>query len=285
MKLKRITIKEASYQASDIPKEFTVVLNLDKDKDLQGLESRSLNGVVGISGKGHVKYDKISHMSNAILIMDANEVLKINKLSRVMYDNPDYFLSNDMKALYRVLDFTSKEGILQKINQWIFKYLIDDTSINIVHISIIIGIEILNNKINSTKDLWRSCKSAANIAIAKTEEYDTENNQYYDEKNFYSKNNINALNVIANSTYENFKYATQKAVENHIKEKYDYEAEWIVKKGTLNIPSKSKLILMTKNDTIKKVEKTNIDKIYKIEYVNIEEWKHKQETWHRFTKR
>jgi hypothetical protein len=42
MKLRKITIKEASYQASDIPRKFTVVLDLDKDKDFEGLTSCDL---------------------------------------------------------------------------------------------------------------------------------------------------------------------------------------------------------------------------------------------------
>ncbi len=292
MKLRKITIKEASYQASDIPRKFTVVLDLDKDKDLSGLKSRTLNGVIGLSSKGHVKYTIAGRsVKKSILIMNANEVLKINKLSRIMYSTPDYFLSNEMKALYRILNknlnYNNKKFVLQQLLEWIFQYLLekmnknDDFIMVVQDLSTIISIEIsnLNSEINSVKDLWKSCKSVTDNIIINTKKYSQEKEH---------EDNINALNIISKSTYNDFKYAIQKAVENYIKNTYGHESEWTIKNEILNIPIQSKLIVFLNDDNdyndiiTTKVRQSGIDKIYNIEYINIKDWKRKTKTWVRF---
>ena len=175
-----------------------------------------------------------------------------------------------MKALHRILDDNIKNDVLQILIEWIFEHLFKDVKINTDDVSTEIVTEILNNKINSVKDLWRSCKSAANILLVREENI----------------NKQNSFKVIIKSTYENFKYAVQKAIENNIKNRFDYEAEWIVKNEILNIPIKSKLMIMLDDNKliIDKVQKLGIDKIYNIEYVNFQDWMRKQKTWSRFTK-
>lgn len=96
---------EMSFTDVDIPRYFYIVLHMS-DKTLKELEDMKITGVRGISGNGRITVRFLPKM-DAYLIMDAKKVVDANRLSRVLYDNPEYLMSNDFKAFLRLIEFNS----------------------------------------------------------------------------------------------------------------------------------------------------------------------------------
>ena len=89
------------------PKKFYVVIPFSDEygkKEMADLSNGVLDGVLGISEKHEIIMQWYGIGRDAILVMDADKLTKINKLSRVQYDNPEYLVSNGMAALYRIFD-------------------------------------------------------------------------------------------------------------------------------------------------------------------------------------
>lgn len=97
----------AKDEGRKIPKRFYVVMPFGDDyaeKAMKDLSSGVLHGVVGISDKAEIIMQWYGMARDAILAMDGPSLVKLNKLSRVQYENPDYMVSNGMLALYRLMD-------------------------------------------------------------------------------------------------------------------------------------------------------------------------------------
>lgn len=97
---------EASFNVEDVPSVFWLVTRLDAYSEdfAKQLAEGELQGVAGISGNKMIVPHFFGVARNAILVMPGTEVVRLNKLSRVMYDNPNYLLSKNMIALYRIWD-------------------------------------------------------------------------------------------------------------------------------------------------------------------------------------
>ena len=89
-------------------KKFYIAIPFDdsshNQKKIKDLGRGVLDGVQGISEKSEIIMQWYGLSRDAILIMDADKLTQINKLSRVQYDNPEYLVSNGMSALYRIFD-------------------------------------------------------------------------------------------------------------------------------------------------------------------------------------
>lgn len=131
--LEEQVIIERSYDEKDIPKNFYLALHFilgddRSDKLIEDLKFGKLDGVRGIGGTNTKEMIKDwGTMREVMLIMPSEEVLKINKLSRVMYNNPEYLLSDGMKALRRLFAETSDKysSIFTKMEKYIFSCMDD----------------------------------------------------------------------------------------------------------------------------------------------------------------
>ncbi len=92
---------EASYTPADVPTYFYCVCRLN----LPQLENGMLYGLDGISSDPYIIDQLLGEEGRSvILVIPSKELLEINKLTRIMYDNPNYLLSNDADAFDRIRD-------------------------------------------------------------------------------------------------------------------------------------------------------------------------------------
>jgi hypothetical protein len=85
---------EMSYGESDIPNYFYLCCNLTED-----LIKGRLNNLKGISSTPNIA---IWFWKQCFLEMPARKLLELNKLSRVMYYNPNYMASKNFSILNRI---------------------------------------------------------------------------------------------------------------------------------------------------------------------------------------
>jgi len=110
MTMPRGVLLERSFSAADIPKTFYVVGRLDA-KALGDLQNRTLEGVTGISDdRGIVRQFLGSQGRGFVLTMPGPATAKLNKLSRIMYDNPFYLAQDNMKAAARLIGYKGPDG-------------------------------------------------------------------------------------------------------------------------------------------------------------------------------
>ena len=101
-----LLLTERSYGLADVPGVFWLATNIGKrsEKEMSGLASGVLKGLRGIGGDKGVVLSWLGIGRNALLIMPGKETVKENKLTRVMYGKPEYLVSNNCAALYRIWD-------------------------------------------------------------------------------------------------------------------------------------------------------------------------------------
>jgi 2'-5' RNA ligase/8-oxo-dGTP pyrophosphatase MutT (NUDIX family) len=97
------TIIERSFTEKDIP-EYFFLLTHPKRVKLADLESGVLKGVTGIAGDGRIMASINMGEAGFVITMPGAATVKLNKLSRVMYENPEYWVQDDFKAAKRVLN-------------------------------------------------------------------------------------------------------------------------------------------------------------------------------------
>lgn len=282
-------LQEKSFTKQDIPKTFRVVFDLTEDT-INELKSMELKGIKGISSSGEIIYDFLGIGRNAILIMKADEVLKLNKLSRFMYDNPHYFYSNNMAAMKRMYQkrITDNRGTWHNIADYLFKELNNKGIISSYDVSgNAPGQEISytqvakNSKVNSIKDAVKVFRKAMKEVLKGKQ------SSYY---NFFE-------NVLKLKDKELEKVFID-SFNKYIGPVYKSEGEWTIKNSSLKIPNNSYLYVLTyvsdemindyENDTLDPFLKMRHgDKIkeeiymrnqldnlknYKVKYINAEKW-------------
>ena len=98
----------ASDKSRVVPKKFFVVMPFGSAeysaKPTKDIAAGVLDGVLGISDKAEIIMMWYGLARDAILAMDGPELVRLNNLSRIQYDNPEYLVSNGMSALYRIFD-------------------------------------------------------------------------------------------------------------------------------------------------------------------------------------
>lgn len=120
-----ITIKkfnERSFSEVDIPNNFYIVSEYDRNITLESLKKHSLEELKGISDSGLIILDFMGVARNIILKMPGDKVVKENKLSRIMYDNPHYLVSNNLEALARIWQ-KSRDSFGFGVFQNLFDYM------------------------------------------------------------------------------------------------------------------------------------------------------------------
>lgn len=102
-----LTLQEKSYGPEDVPGYFYLcpTFNFRNENPLEQLVKRELIGVRGVTSSESFALGMLSTIptgKNCLMKMYAPKLLEVNKLSRIMYDKPDYFLPNKLQSLKRV---------------------------------------------------------------------------------------------------------------------------------------------------------------------------------------
>jgi len=217
-------ILEKSFTMEDIPKKFFVAFDF-KDA-YKGLKEGEFYGMSGISGSGNIKFNFLGVARDAMLVMDSKKVIDLNNLTRIMYNNPHYLVSNDMDALKRIFSARDNTRVLENILQYIEKEL----------------------KGSKHKQLFYDATY-----------YSLFNMGWDWSKKLPKINNIKKLSIFLTRKI-NTDFSDKTGVKYNLEEKdvrdllwnallrigevYHDESEWILKDKTLKIPSKSKLFIL-----------------------------------------
>ena len=237
-------IQEKSFQTSDIPKYFFVAVEAHPEWSMEGiknLQKNKLSGVSGVSADPSIIKDFFG-MGNryVLLMMPGKEFVVDNALSRILYNNPDFLFSDDMKALQRIWSKRSKDlgfwdNLMNAFNSAVKQnpQLLEKFGpfIRILNYSggrELVGLFQKDNpspKHNSTlfaKYLLRVFNNPEKHGLT---EY-----HYIDlgKQKFTIKDMHNLLQGVA----------------DHIHRVYGNEAEWIIKDKNLNIPKNTKMAIL-----------------------------------------
>jgi hypothetical protein len=225
-------INELSYRASDIPKLFRVVLTLEDSVD--ELKKRKLDGVTGISDSREIVMGFLGVARDTVLTMPAKETEKLNKLSRIMYDNPHYLLQDNMAALARVWDKSpsSMDGVIYNI----FEYVVGYWS----------GVAKFKELVYPAKYFawWQDLANVYYKRPKKINNVDdlTKWAMEQTQKMADGDRGHNAK-VIAELSYDEMKQSILGGLAK-VKQIYGSEGEWIVKDKSLKVPKGSTLLVL-----------------------------------------
>ena len=110
-------LTERSYTQADIPENFFLSTNL-RDRMVKDLQDGVLDGVTGIAADGRVMVS-IGALGtaggNLTVVMPGKATVATNRLSRVMYENPEYWVQNNFSAAVRVLNSTNAESAAETL--------------------------------------------------------------------------------------------------------------------------------------------------------------------------
>jgi hypothetical protein len=115
-------LQEDSYTSSDVPVNFRVALEVfgKSAKNKQGrhavqLARGELKGVQGISSGKEIIMSFFGGGRDTLLVMPGKKLVQMNKITRIMYDNPHYLLQDDCTALKRIYDLKSTNECLGQV--------------------------------------------------------------------------------------------------------------------------------------------------------------------------
>ena len=260
MRLKKY-LTEKSFEPVDVPRVFRVAMEWgydDKAFDtLKQLEKMELKGLTGISDAGDLTFQWIGAGRDILLVMNGQEVVENNKISRFLYDNPHYMLSNNMKWLRRMYQRREGEdtpGILWNLNKEVFIVLARRGYITKYDIEYSAPYQTMaskhlvgNAKINGVKDYIKVFRKTYRNIAAKERKDDHWNSREFMRKAEEGETNIRGgfeekFDKISDSEFAS---VVQEAFDE-IKRIYGSEGEWVVKTKVLRVPKKSYLYVMEK---------------------------------------
>lgn len=226
-----------SYDESDIPSTFKVVFDLLKSK--KALKQGYFKNMQGISGSGTVIFRFLGRSNDAFLIMDSREVLKYNKLSKMMYDNPHYLVSKDFKALKRLIATNDRFFVIKKI--------LEEIPANLPY--------------SEAQDILEGgVRSYSNKAGAWEKKMPKIKNLYQLSEWLRKKTNENLIPVgshLAPFNKKDFAKAIYESVKS-IGEIFTGEQEWVIKGNRFNIPTTSKLYVLMPSIDLNSIKKLDL---------------------------
>jgi len=223
---------EDSYRQQDIPGFFYVLIRFRKDEHGQNLANQVLDGVQGISASGKITLIH-GFVRDALIQMPGSQVAQENNLTRVMYDNPHYLVSNNFAAGKRLYQKRSAYDFIDQI-------FLRSSDINNRTGPLHYYTDTFSYNMYQHKDYWnnanpRNFNDFMRLLLnAPVIEKNTKRNQ----EELFSK--------IPQFTQEVWDRLRE------IGSLYSSESEWIVKNGKLKIPSGSRLIVTLNDPSIAK---------------------------------
>jgi len=263
-------INEMSYEEKDIPRTFRVVFEIDRYdenemlKNIKQLASMKFEGMTGISDKHDIGFHWLGVARDAMLIMKGKEVVKLNKLSRFLYGNPNYFLSNKMAMAKRLFNKSGgtfgDSNIIQNILEYVFKELGKLNSTLKHDIEYTAAYQSYSHfahkkqvNINSSKDLVKWIRKTGKEV--KEEE---------EKREWKSSERIRVVDMIAELSNGQIEKAIYDAFDQ-IGKIYGDEGEWVVKDSTFKVPKGSHLYILVNQKEYKKMKDLELN--------NPEQWK------------
>lgn len=239
-----LTLAEGSYTASNVPGMFWLVFDIGQasEKYAKQVASGRLKGLKGISGDRRIVGSWLGVARNAMLVMPGKDVIKLNKLSRVLYDNPEYLASQDFKALYRLYNQTNRSQLMMRIVDRLKPHLKRSThpSAGDLHHVINHGWlsgHVIGNHYEKAKPRIQSVSDAAKYlkrAVAET--------GLASVKDRFGMPSA-ALPIIKEFPLSEWKKVVAAALTDAGK-LYQDEGEWTVKGDTFHIPKNSNLVIL-----------------------------------------
>jgi len=98
-------LEEGSFLPADIPEFFycAAILKPENEQNIMQFVNRKLNGIQGITESKKVASDFIGESSrNVLLVMNGAATVSQNRLSKILYKNPDYLVSQHLKIADRI---------------------------------------------------------------------------------------------------------------------------------------------------------------------------------------
>ena len=229
----------ASFGPSDIPTTFWVVLDLGInnlgsapqffERAIKDLENGVVTGIKGISDTGQIV--RQFGYRGAFLRMPGMETVELNRLSRVLYGNPDYLCSKNLAALFRIWDHKpdtelGRNGVMHNIAIEVIKRLKDEINATAGHDLHYYGAESDAGRAWSVAPVDISSPQALSRWL------------YAEFARSWGLHRNNGINFTQADIHE----AVQKALAG-IGRIYQDEGEWLVKNGLLRIPHSSTLVV------------------------------------------
>jgi hypothetical protein len=261
-----------SYEPKDIPKHFYLATYLRPDWAPQ-FAKLELQGVQGISASADIITYYIPSRRSVLLIMDGPETARINKLSRILYDNPLYLSSKKMNVMDRILDVQSPterrkvyHSLIDHIEK-VFRELarshkgIIRDGMN----TVVANVNSLPPEINTKlEDRILKTSHPAKIAMMIIKALIDQ------QKGFELPEEIRAERIagIESIPMDLWIKSIEAALKSVVATYKTTEAEWIVKDKKLHIPKGTKMYVVTQGMMPQKVERAHqlID-TYKLEEV------------------
>jgi len=236
---------ERSYGPADVPGVFWLVTDIDdiNEDQVKQLASGVLKGVKGISGDRRIVRQFLGVARNAMLVMPGKDVAKLNKLTRVLYEKPEYLVSKNLICLYRIWQKDpesglGRDGVMMNFMDYFRMFLQKEPmgsplakighAIDYGYLSRSKYGELFrgqNPRINSIRDLAKWIRNAS-IEIAKKR----------DIGEFY----LDLLQKIPIKDFYRIAHRTLKRIGDIYKD----EGEWIMKGDTFRVPPKTRLLVL-----------------------------------------
>ena len=255
-----------SFEEKDIPGSFRVVFEINQYdpartmKAIKQLGKMKLEGLTGISEKNDIGFNWLGVARDAMLIMKGDKVVKENKLSRILYGNPNYFLSNKMAMAKRV--FMKSQGtmgdsnLLHNLLEYIFKAMAKDGKVSTYEVTANAPYQDYahvaykkSTSISSSKDLVKWIRKAGGILkkeIAAS------------ESGWNKGGTVQFIDDIEKLSDKEIEDGIYKGFED-IGKVYGDEGEWVVKNDYLKIPKGSFLFLLAPKKAYKEMEKLKLE--------------------------
>jgi len=230
------TFLEKSYGPGDIPKYFYLATKLDKAFD--GLMKKKFIGILGVSSTKNIA-GIASPNSNVTIEMNAKKVLASNKLSRVMYDNPEYIVQDNFDALKRLAPLADETDTNTEILQFFMNsWAIYDNKT--LHLKVAFKLCGLNRDFNEMiKSSFTNIKNLHDLAKKTKASVDKFLNKLMTDNKL---KRFIAIEKVLNYKIDTYVYYFKACIEE-IMINYDEEEEWRTKDKIFIIPNKSTLYL------------------------------------------
>lgn len=240
------------------PKKFWLVFdipNWDKNPDerslalIEDIAKGELHGLKGISGSREILTEWWMVARNAAVMMDADQVMRLNDIEQVLYDDPEYLCSNNFNALFRLWNQNpERKNGKQQMMMRLMQYTVSALKKQNAYLANSLE---YYGFVNHVSDAWEKGHSEVqSVADAKTAIYDLVK-EYQDGK--YIKEGL-TFELLGDNLLVALKYV------GHI---YSSEAEWLVKNDKFKIPEQSTMLIGVDFEIVKNYSdwKANPDKI------------------------
>jgi hypothetical protein len=242
-------LQEDSFSASDVPKQFRVAIEVfgkygTKNKygrHAVQLARGELKGVKGISGGKDIILSFFGSGRDTLLVMPGPQLIRMNKISRIMYKNPHYLLQDDCAALKRIYDNRSTAACLRRVMDNFhgeankrFPMVYPSKGYMSVGQSVEYAFSLRGNsemRVDNLRDAVRWVKTGLKRVVKEEKGREFGNYRNYQE----------ILDGLGDNDWKSlFEFGLRETGRV-----YKSEAEWVLKESTLKIPTGSRLYVVS----------------------------------------